>query len=138
MVTPGNKKLRVTWRPVDNATGNHLQWKSGAENYNTTDRQATVTAASHTILGLTNGTEYTVRVIAVRTGANDAPPSAEVKGTPVVTPGVTVSISGADGDGGGRDRGQLHGGPRYPADRRCDGHRRRTREHGRDPEPIYP
>ena len=93
MVTPGNKKLRVTWRPVDNATGNHLQWKSGAENYNTTDRQATVTAASHTILDLTNGTEYTVRVIAVRTGANDAPPSAEVTGTPMVTPGVTVSIA---------------------------------------------
>ena len=93
MVAPGKEKLRVTWTPVGNATGNHVQWKSGAENYNTTDRQATVTAASHTILGLANGTEYTVQVIAVRTGANDAPPSAEVKGTPVVTPGVTVSIA---------------------------------------------
>ena len=93
MVTPGKEKLRVTWTPVGNATGYQVQWKSGVEDYNTTDRQATVTAASHTILGLANGTEYTVQVIAVRTGANDAPPSAEVKGTPVVTPGVTVSIA---------------------------------------------
>ena len=92
-VTPGHQKLRVTWTPVDNATGNHVQWKSGVENYNTTDRQATVTAAGYTILGLTNGTEYTVQVTAVRTGANDGPPSAEMKGTPVETPGVTVSIA---------------------------------------------
>ena len=93
MVAPGKEKLRVTWTPVGNATGYQVQWKSGVEDFNTTDRQATVTAASHTILGLANGTEYTVQVIAVRTGANDAPPSAEVKGTPVVTPGVTVSIA---------------------------------------------
>ncbi len=92
-VTPGHQKLRVTWTPVDNATANHVQWKSGVENYNTTDRQATVTAAGYTILGLTNGTEYTVQVTAVRTGANDGPPSAEMKGTPVETPGVTVSIA---------------------------------------------
>ena len=138
MVTPGNKKLRVNWTAVDNATGNHVQWKSGAENYNTTDRQATVTAASHTILGLANGTEYTVQVIAVRTGANDAPPSAEVKGTPVVTPGVTVSIATLTVTEEDATGCQLHGGPRYLADRRCHGHRRRPREHGRDPEPIFP
>ena len=92
-VTPGHQKLRVTWTPVDNATGNHVQWKSGSENYNTTDRQSTVTAAGYTILGLTNGTEYTVQVTAVRTGANDGPPSAEMKWTPVETPGVTVSLA---------------------------------------------
>ena len=92
-VTPGHQKLRVTWTPVDNATGNHVQWKSGTENYNTTDRQATVTAAGYTILGLTNGMEYTVQVTAVRTGANDGPPSAEMTGTPVETPGVTVSLA---------------------------------------------
>ena len=92
-VTPGHQKLRVTWTPVDNATGNHVQWKSGTENYNTTDRQATVTAAGYTILGLTNGMEYTVQVTAVRTGANDGPPSAEEKETPVETPGVTVSLA---------------------------------------------
>ena len=72
-----------------------MQWKSGSESYNTGDRQATVTpgtTTSHTITGLTNGTEYTVRVSATRTGANDGPASAEVQGTPAV-PGVTVSTT---------------------------------------------
>ena len=41
---------------------------------------------SHTIDSLTNGTAYTVRVIATRTGANDGPPSAEMTGTPIGEP----------------------------------------------------
>ena len=53
------------------------------------------TTTSHTITGLTNGTEYTVRVSATRTDANDGPPSAEVQGTPAapIAPGVTVSTT---------------------------------------------
>ena len=45
------------------------------------------------ITGLTNGTEYTVRVTATRSGANDGPPSADVMKTPAVptTAGVMVS-----------------------------------------------
>ena len=64
-----------------------MQWTSGGQGYNTGDRQATVTSGSttrYTIPSLTNGTEYTVLVIATRTGANDGPPSAEVTGTPTV------------------------------------------------------
>ena len=86
-VVPGNAQLVVTWTAVDNATGYTVQWTSGGEDYNTGDRQATVTTGSttsYTIPSLTNGTEYTVRVIATRTGANDGPPSAEVTGTPTV------------------------------------------------------
>ena len=37
---------------------------------------------SHTIPSLVNGTAYTVRVIATRTGATDGPPSEEMTGTP--------------------------------------------------------
>ena len=44
------------------------------------------TTTSHTIEGLANGTEYTVRVIATRTGTNDGPPSAEVTGKPEPEP----------------------------------------------------
>ena len=87
-VAPGNAHLVVTWTAVDTATGYTVQWRSGGEDYNTT-RQATVTPGSttrHTIPSLTNGTEYTVRVIATRTGANDGPPSAEVTGTPEPEP----------------------------------------------------
>ena len=94
-VDAGDAQLVVNWAAVDNATGYTVQWKSGSESYNTGDRQATVTpgtTTSHTITGLTNGTEYTVRVSATRTDANDGPPSAEVQGTPAA-PGVTVSTT---------------------------------------------
>ena len=100
-VAPGNAQLVVTWTVVDNATGYTVQWMSGGEDYNTGDRQAPVTSGSttrHTIPGLTNGTEYTVRVIATRTGADDGPPSAEVTGTPFTTPGAPQQLSGVPGD----------------------------------------
>ena len=86
-VAPGNAQLVVTWTAVDTATGYTVQGMSGGEDYNTGDRQATVTSGStthYTIPSLTNGTAYTVRVIATRTGATDGPPSAEVTATPAV------------------------------------------------------
>ena len=86
-VAPGNAQLVVTWTAVDTATGYTVQWTSGSEDYNTGDRQAPVTSGSttrYTIPSLINGTAYTVRVIATRTGATDGPPSAEVTATPAV------------------------------------------------------
>ena len=100
-VVPGNAQLVVTWTAVDNATGYTVQWMSGGQGYNIGDRQATVTSGSttrYTIPSLTNGTEYTVRVIATRTGATDGPPSAEVTGTPFTTPGAPQHLSGVPGD----------------------------------------
>ena len=119
-VTPGDARLAVNWAAVDNATGYKVQWKSGGQDYNTGDRQFTVpsgTTTSHTITGLANGTEYTARVSATRTGANDGPPSAEAKGTAGGAGGHGVE-DGADGvtDGAGHDRGRLHGGAGYRAD----------------------
>ena len=95
-VTSGNAQLAVNWTAVDNATGYKVQWKSGNQNYNTGNRQFTVTSGSttsHTITGLTNGTEYTVRVSATRTDANDGPPSAEETGTPAVPTAAGVTVS---------------------------------------------
>ena len=94
-VASGNARLVVNWVAVGNATGYKVQWKSGGQSYNTGTRQATITSGtttSHTILSLTNGTEYTVRVTATRTGANDGPSSDEEMGTPGAA-GVTVSES---------------------------------------------
>ena len=88
-VAPGNAHLVVTWTAVDAATGYTVQWMSGSQGYNTGDRQAPVTSGSttrYTIPSLTNGTEYTVQVIATRTGATDGPPSEEMTGTPRVPP----------------------------------------------------
>ena len=98
MVEPGNAQLVVDWTAVTNATGYKVQWKSGGQSYNTSSQQATITSGSptsRTITNLSNGTAYTVRVIATRTGANDGPPSAAVVKTPVMptTAGVTVSKS---------------------------------------------
>ena len=98
VVASGNAQLVVNWEAVPNATCYKVQWKSGSQGYNTGTRQATVdsgTTMTHTITGLTNGTEYTVQVTATRTGANDGPPSAEVMETPevVTAAGVTVSES---------------------------------------------
>ena len=92
-VAPGNARLAVNWTRVDHATGYKVQWKSGSEGYDTGDRQAAVTSGSttnHTILNLNNGTEYTVQVIATRTGANDGPPSTEMTSVST-TASVTVS-----------------------------------------------
>ena len=86
MITPGNAQLVVGWSAVANASGYQVQWKSGGQSYNTS-RQATITSGlttSHTISSLTNGTEYTVRVRATRTGANSGAYSAEVLETPVM------------------------------------------------------
>ena len=97
-VVPGNAQLVVTWTAVDNATGYTVQWTSGGQGYNTTNRQATVTSGSttsHTITGLANGTEYTVQVSATRTSANDGPPSDEMTGTPTVPTAAGITVSTA-------------------------------------------
>ena len=99
MVEPGNGQLVVSWTAVDNATGYQVQWKSGGQGYNAGNRQAVIgsgTTTSHTIPNLSNGTEYTVRVSATRTGANEGAPSAEVKGTPVAPTTRTVTLALSD------------------------------------------
>ena len=85
-LTPGDGELVVQWTAVGNAAGYEVQWKSGVEVYNST-RQAAVTpgtTTSHTLSGLTNGTTYTVRVRATRTGANNGPYSDEEMDAPEV------------------------------------------------------
>ena len=96
VLTPGDGELVVEWVPVPNATGYQVQWKSGGQSYNNSGRQATIgsgSTASHTISGLTNGTTYTVRMRATRTGANHGAYSDEAMDAPEApgTPGVTVS-----------------------------------------------
>ena len=84
-LTAFEDSLVVRWSAVNYATGYKVQWKSGSESYNMTDRQDTVSVGrdtTHAIANLTNGTPYTVRVIATQTGEADSAPSAEVMGTP--------------------------------------------------------
>ena len=105
-------------------TGYTVQWRSGGPGYTTGDRQATVTPGSttrHTIDSLTNGTTYTVLVIATRSGAIDGPPSAEMTGPPrEPEPVPALPLAGTGGRalrGRARDRVRIAGGS--PSEQRC-------------------
>ena len=96
-VTEEVEQLAVSWSVVSGANGYKVQWKSGVQNYNTTDRQHEVTSGSttsYTITGLDAGTEYTVRVLATRNNATDGPASVEVTGTPLApSPDQVTGVS---------------------------------------------
>ncbi len=109
-VLPGAEALIVFWNAVSLADGYRVQWKSGNQDFEQGgSREAIVTdgnAESYTILYLLAGREYTVRVIATRNGAQDAPPSNEAKGTPF---GQTASVQ-PNSDGGRNDDGASNDG----------------------------
>ena len=99
-VTPGVGTLAVSWTAVTGATGYKVQWKSGTDNYDATNRQATATGTTHTIPSLTAGTQYTVRVIATLSNANDGPASDEATGTPkAAAPGQVTGVTVTPGVG---------------------------------------
>ena len=97
-------ELDVRWSSSDTSvTGFIIQWKSGAKEF-ASSRQDQVAASAalvefsstetskrykHTIDGLTDGTEYTVRVIA-NNAHGDSEPWSEVTGTPDATVGLSA------------------------------------------------
>ena len=92
-VIPGQSgELVVSWRAPSldggsSITGYKVQWKSGFEDYDdsaSSTRQTVIAdpaSFTYTISGLTNGTGYTVRVIATNS-VGDGPPSREVSAAP--------------------------------------------------------
>ena len=91
-VSHGVEKLEVSWSTVSDSDGYKVQWRSGDQDYDDA-RQAETAGSDNTsyaITGLTPGTEYTVRVIAIREGADDGPPSRDVTGTPFAAPASQV------------------------------------------------
>ena len=64
-------------------TGYKVQWKESADSWDTPAdvSEATASGTIHTITGLTDGVEYSVRVLATN-GVGDSPPSFEQTGTP--------------------------------------------------------
>ena len=100
-VTPSQSALAVNWGAVAAADGYKVQWKSGTQTFPdaaTDSREAIVSSGSttsHSITGLTDGTLYTVRVIATRSGApSDGAASSEVTGTPGM-PTLTIADASA-------------------------------------------
>ena len=101
-VIAGVERLEVSWTEVAEADGYRVQWKSGEAAYG--DSTQTVLTGpetrSYTILGLMAGVEYTVRVISLKTYAEDGPPSAEVTGIPKArSPDQVMGVSVAAGVG---------------------------------------
>ena len=97
-----SQKLEVRWSTSDaaNTTSFKIQWKSGSEEFDssrqvTSDPATSIesdqsTSAGHryvdTITGLTDGTQYTVQVIAANANG-DSDPSTTATGTPASEPG---------------------------------------------------
>ena len=96
ITTEGNGELTVGWTaPTENGgsaiTGYKVQWKSGTESFGDPSREHTTGASPrlYTITGLTNGTQYTVRVRAT-TALGNSDWSAEATGTPREGPHVSL------------------------------------------------
>ena len=88
ITTEGNGELTVGWTaPTENGgsdiTGYKVQWKSGAQSFGSSRQHTTAdgAATSYTIPSLTNGTEYTVRVLAVNSVGDSAASNTDT-GTP--------------------------------------------------------
>ena len=96
--------LLIAWDPPQNdggsaITGYTVQWKSGSQNFGDPSREHTTgaSASTYAITGLTNGTEYTVRVIAVNT-VGDGPPSDTTTGTPKGPPDAPPNVQAGSGN----------------------------------------
>ena len=101
MVIEGVEQLSVSWSPVSGADGYKVQWKSGSDQFDSS-RQHVVTGGdtiNYTISNLAPGTEYTVWVIATKSGgAADGTPSPEMTGIPSGRGGCTIASNGVKGN----------------------------------------
>ena len=112
------RSLAVGWPAVTGAASYTVQWKSGAQRYESGGaREAAVgSATAYTIPSLTNGTAYTIRVRAANTTGAGAW-SADAAGTPAAVT-LTASAVGtrtatltlANHDGVWYYRNMFHGG----------------------------
>ena len=96
--------LYVSWTLDDdggsNITEYQVQWKSGAQSFDSSRQQAGLTGTNTRIENLINGTEYDVQVRAMNS-INWGPWSDIDSGTPVEGPGVSLSAETLTIDEGG-------------------------------------
>ena len=95
--------LAVSWTgPASDGgsavTGYRVQWKEAADSWDAAAdvSEATATETSHTITGLTDGTEYSVRVLALN-DVGESAPSEDGNGTPRETVPPELSEASVDG-----------------------------------------
>ena len=95
-LTAGETVLDVAWTaPTDDGgrpvTGYTVQWRTVSQTWDAAiaaSQTASVTASPYQITGLTNGTQYFVRVVAV-SDAGPGPASPEATATPIPAPTIT-------------------------------------------------
>ena len=99
----GNGTIHLAWTAPSSdggsaITGYTVQWKSGSQSFGDSSREHTTgaSATTYTITGLTNGTEYTVRVIAVN-AVGDSPPSDTDSSTPEGPPDAPPNVQAGSG-----------------------------------------
>ena len=104
-LTPGDGQLAVSWdapsnpssQPIHNTIVQYrVQWKSGSQDWDSSNRQAVKElppTLSHTITGLTNGTEYEVQVRAI-SSVHDGAWSSAVAESPVAPSSDDATLSG--------------------------------------------
>ena len=99
----GNGTIHIAWTAPSSdggsaITGYTVQWKSGNQSFGDPSREHTTgaSATTYTITGLTNGTEYTARVIAVN-AVGDGPPSNTDSSTPVGPPDAPPNVQAGSG-----------------------------------------
>ena len=95
--------LAVTWTAAASdggsaITGYRVQWKEAADRWDTPEdvSEAAATGTSYTITGLTGGTEYSVRVLAIN-DVGESLPSEDGSGTPRETVPPELSEASVDG-----------------------------------------
>ena len=98
-----NTSLSVSWTASasdggSTITGYKVQWKEAVDSWDTPAdvSEATVTRTSHTITGLTDGTAYSVRVLAIN-DVGEGLPSDDGSGTPRETVPPELSAASVDG-----------------------------------------
>ena len=93
--TARNAALEVGWTAETGTApvSYKVQWKSGPQNWDGTNRQVVTTKNRTTLTGLTNNTQYTIRVAATTTGGDGAW-SDNATGTPSAT-ALTLTVTPA-------------------------------------------
>ena len=101
--TKGNARVTLSWTDPSNSNIDGYEYRQGSGSSFAWGSWmgisgSTATTVSHTVTGLTNGTQYSFQIRAVDGTANGAA-SDTVTATPAPPPGKPANLAGAAGDG---------------------------------------